>query len=406
MKYIIIVPDGVADYKISGLNNKTPLEHAYIPTVNDIAQKGEIGLVKTIPQNMPPGSDVANLSVMGYAPEKYHTGRSPLEAASIGIDLLETDVTFRCNLVTLSDEEDYAQKTMLDHSSDEITTAESKIIIEDIAKVLQTNSIYFYPGVSYRHVIVWKEGPDDFELTPPHDILGQKIATYLPKGNSKDIILDMMIKSNKILKDHPVNKKRIEMGLRPANSIWIWGEGKKPRLDLFYDKYKLKGSVISAVDLVKGIGICAGLKSVDIEGATGNIHTNFEGKAYAALKELENGQDFVYIHIEAPDECGHQGDVENKVRSMELIDEKIIKTIKEALDKRGEDYKMMILPDHPTPIAVRTHTAEPVPFVIYDSTKSSLNQEYAFCEIAAEKSGLYFDAGYKLTDYFLDKADK
>ncbi len=401
MKYIMIVPDGMADEKVEQLNNRTPLDCADIPTVNGLAMRGEIGLVKTIPDHMAPGSDIANLSVMGYDPQKYYTGRSSLEAVSIGIDLLETDITFRCNLVTLSDEEDYTKKTMLDHSAGEITTEEAKVLIQDLAKEMQTEEIRFYPGVSFRHVVVWHNGPDDFELTPPHDILERKIESYLPKGSSKDVILNMMIQSNRILKDHPINKSRIERGLRPANSIWIWGEGKKPILDSFYEKYKLKGSVISAVDLIKGIGICAGLRAIDVEGATGNIHTNFEGKTAAAIKELEKGQDFVYVHIEAPDECGHQGDYVNKVLSMELIDKKVVKPIVEKLDERGEAYKILILPDHPTPLSIRTHTADPVPFVIYDSTKEQMNLQHRFSEKAAQKSGVYFDAGYKLTDYFL-----
>ncbi|HHY90267.1 MAG TPA: cofactor-independent phosphoglycerate mutase [Clostridiales bacterium] len=401
MKYIMIVPDGMADDKVPQLNNRTPLDCADMPTVKELAMRGEIGLVKTIPDHMPPGSDVANLSVMGYDPEKYYTGRSSLEAVSIGIDLSEVDITFRCNLVTLSGEEDYAQKTMLHHSADEITTEEAKVLIHDLAKELQTEEIQFYPGVGFRHVVVWNNGPDDFELTPPHDILGRKIEEYLPKGPSKDVILNMMIQSNRILKDHPINQSRIERGLKPANSIWIWGLGKKPILDSFYEKYKLKGSVISAVDLIKGIGICAGMKSIDVEGATGNIHTNFEGKTAAALKELENGQDFVYVHIEAPDECGHQGDYINKVRSMEWIDSRVVKPIVEKLDAWGEPYKILILPDHPTPLSIRTHTADPVPFVLYDSTKEQMHPQYRFTEKAAQKSGIYFDAGYKLTDYFL-----
>jgi len=401
MKYIMIVPDGMADDKVPQLNNRTPLDCADMPTVKELAMRGEIGLVKTIPDHMPPGSDVANLSVMGYDPEKYYTGRSSLEAVSIGIDLSEADITFRCNLVTLSGEEDYAQKTMLHHSADEITTEEAKVLIHDLAKELQTEEIQFYPGVGFRHVVVWNNGPDDFELTPPHDILGRKIEEYLPKGPSKDVILNMMIQSNRILKDHPINQSRIERGLKPANSIWIWGLGKKPILDSFYEKYKLKGSVISAVDLIKGIGICAGMKSIDVEGATGNIHTNFEGKTAAALKELENGQDFVYVHIEAPDECGHQGDYINKVRSMEWIDSRVVKPIVEKLDAWGEPYKILILPDHPTPLSIRTHTADPVPFVLYDSTKEQMHPQYRFTEKAAQKSGIYFDAGYKLTDYFL-----
>ena len=403
MKYIIILMDGAADYRIAELGNMTPFQYANTPAIDYLAARGEMGMVKTIPCGMSPGSDAANLSVMGYDPEKYHTGRSPLEAVSIGINLLETDITFRCNLVTLSEEEKYSERTMIDYSAGEISTEEARVLIKDVARELQTKDLKFYPGISYRHVIVWGNGPDEFILTPPHDILEKKIDKFLPGGPSKDIILDMMVKSVQILKDHPINKKRQEKGLRPANSIWIWGEGKKPRLDSFYDKYKIKGSVISAVDLVKGIGILAGLRSVEVENATGNIHTNFTGKAEAAIKEIQNGQDFVYLHIEAPDECSHQADIGNKVKAIEIIDKKVIKIIKEALDKEVFDYKIMILPDHYTPISLRTHTDEPVPFLIYTSNNIKYNPSQKYCESTAEKTGLYFDMGYKLTDYFFSK---
>jgi len=403
MKYVVILMDGAADYRIAALDNKTPLQYANTPVINYLARHGKVGMVKTIPDGIAPGSDVANLSVMGYDPKRYYTGRSSLEAVSMGINLSESDVTFRCNLVTLSGEDAYTDKVMIDYSAGEISAEEAKILINDIKKELQTKEINFFPGISYRHVIVWKNGPYEFILTPPHDILDKKITKYLPKGLRKDTILDMMIKSSRLLKNHPVNKKRIQRGLNPANSIWIWGEGKKPRLDLFYKKYKLEGSIISAVDLIKGIGICAGLKSVDVKNATGNINTNFRGKADAAVAELKNGQDFVYIHIEAPDECSHQGDIEKKVRSIEIIDEKVIRTVKEALDKQGEDYRILILPDHRTPIKLRTHTSEPVPFLIYDSTNITDNPSSSYDEIFAEKTGLYFDEGYKLIDYFISQ---
>jgi len=401
MKYVVILMDGAADYRIEALDNKTPLQYASVPVINYLARHGKVGMVKTIPDGIAPGSDVANLSVMGYDPKRYYTGRSSLEAVSMGINLSESDVTFRCNLVTLSGEDAYTDKVMIDYSAGEISTEEAKILINDIKKELQTKEINFFPGISYRHVIVWKNGPYEFILTPPHDILDKKITKYLPEGPCKDTILDMMIKSSRLLKNHPVNKKRMQSGLNPANSIWIWGEGKKPKLDLFYKKYKLNGSIISAVDLIKGIGICAGLKSVDVENATGNINTNFRGKADAAVRELKNGQDFVYIHIEAPDECSHQGAIEKKVKSIEIIDEKVIGTVKEALDKQGEDYRMLILPDHRTPIKLRTHTSEPVPFLIYDSTNITDNPSSSYDEIFAEKAGLYFDEGYKLIDYFI-----
>jgi len=346
MKYIVILIDGAADYKIKKLGKKTPLQYANIPTINYLARHGEMGMVKTIPDGMAPGSDTANLSIMGYDPKKYYTGRSPLEAMSMGINLSQADITFRCNLVTLSDGQPYDNKIMIDYSAGEISTEEAREIIEYISKYLQTEAIKFFPGISYRHIIVWEDGPNDFSLTPPHDILDKKITDYLPEGPHKGALLQMMVRSSELLKNHPINQKRRQQGLRPANSIWIWGEGRKPKLDLFYEKYKLNGSVISAVDLIKGIGICAGLKSVDVENATGNIHTNFSGKAEAAIRELKSGKDFVYIHIEAPDECSHQGNVKDKIKSIEIIDEKIVRLIKETLDRQREDYKILILPDH------------------------------------------------------------
>jgi 2,3-bisphosphoglycerate-independent phosphoglycerate mutase len=401
MKYIVILIDGAADYRIKELNDTTPLQYAKKPVMDFLAKHGIVGMVKTIPDGMSPGSDTANLSVLGYDPRKYYTGRSSLEAVSMGINLTDEDITFRCNLVTLSDEESYSEKKMIDYSSGEITTQESKILIEDIDKTLGMADIKFYPGVSYRHVIVWKLGSDEFKLTPPHDISGKKIGSYLPEGKYKNIIFDLMVRSTVILSNHPVNKKRIENNLRPANSIWIWGEGKKPRLDSFYEKYGLKGSVISAVDLVKGIGICAGLKSVNVEGATGNIHTNFTGKARAVIDELKSGQDFVYVHIEAPDECSHQGDIFNKVKAIEIIDEKVIKVIKDSMDDIKDDYKVLILPDHPTPISKMTHTAEPVPFLIYQSNTKVYNDLQTFDEFCAQNTGLFIDEGYKLLNYFL-----
>lgn len=401
MKYVVVLTDGMADYPVEQLNNKTPLQYANIPTIDFLAKHGEIGKVKTVPNGMPPGSDTANLSVMGYDPHKYYTGRSPLEAVSMGVELCETDITFRCNLVTLSDEENYSEKTMIDYSSDEISSEEAEEIIESVNKYLQTDFIKFYPGIFYRNLMLWDNGPYPFTLTPPHDITGKGIGDYLPQGEQSNIILEMMQKSYDILKDHPVNKKRIARGLNPANSIWIWGEGKKPILSSFYDKYDLKGSVISAVDLIKGIGIAAGLRSIDVEGTTGNIDTNFLGKAEAAIDELKNGQDFVYIHVEAPDECGHRYEIENKVKAIEMIDEQIVKVVKTALDEMNEDYKIMILPDHPTPLSLRTHTNEPVPFLIYDSNILRENPLQVYDEFSVEKTGIVVTEGYKLMDYFL-----
>jgi len=403
MKYIIIVIDGMADYRISKLGRKTPLQFAKTPTLDSIARDSEMGTARTVPEGMAPGSDVANLSVLGYDPQKYHTGRAPLEAASMGINLLDEDVAFRCNLVTLSKEYNYTDRIMIDYSAGEIPTDKARILIRDIKNKLQTEYIRFYPGVSYRHIIVWKNGPDRNILTPPHDITGKKIAEFLPKGPGENVILGMIVKSMALLEDHIVNIKRVKEGKRPANAIWIWGEGKRPDLDSFYGKYKLRGSIISAVDLIKGIGVLAGLEPVTVEGATGTIDTNFSGKADAAINQLIAGKDFVFIHLEAADECSHQGDVENKVRAIEIIDRKVIKVIKREMDKEELDYKMMILPDHYTPIRKKTHSSEPVPFLIYDSTRLVNGKNKKFDEFRAMKTGLHFEEGYKLIDYFFGK---
>jgi 2,3-bisphosphoglycerate-independent phosphoglycerate mutase len=405
-KYIVVLIDGASDYPLEELGNKTPLQVANKPVIDELARHGIVGMVRTIPEGVLPGSDSANLSILGYDPRIYSTGRSSLEAVSIGLELSENDVTFRCNLVTLSDESNYPEKIMLDYSAGEITTEEAKLLINDVAKVLQTEKIKFYPGVSYRHIIVWRDGigeiDDTLVLIPPHDISGRRIADYLPKGKKSNVFLDFMLKSGMILKDHPVNTARIKGGKNPANSIWVWAKATKPALDSFYEKYGINGSVISAVDLVKGIGICAGLKPVGVKGATGNINTDFEGKARAALKELNSGEDFVYIHIEAPDECGHQGDFKEKVRAIELIDDKVIRVLKDQLDIKKIDYRMMILPDHPTPIIKKTHTSEPVPFLIYDSKDSgTASSSNIYDEFYPKTNGMFVPEGCKLMGNFL-----
>jgi 2,3-bisphosphoglycerate-independent phosphoglycerate mutase len=400
MKYVVILGDGMADYPIPQLGDKTPLQCANKPNIDFLAKYGELGMVKTIPNGIPPGSDAANLSVMGFNPKEYYTGRSPLEAVSMGIELAECDVAFRCNLVTLSDEREYANKTMIDYSSDEISSEEAKELIVEVNRRFRTDDICFYSGISYRHCMVWKNGPLCLGLIPPHDILEKNIASYLPQGEYGKMMLRMMQESFEFLKDHPVNKTRIEMGLRPANSIWLWGEGRKPSIPGFSEKYGIKGSVISAVDLVKGIGICAGLKPVDVEGATGNINTNFAGKAKAALKELDSGADFVYVHVEAPDECGHRYEVENKVRAIELIDRHIVEPIMQGL-KKYDDYRILILPDHPTPLSLRTHTGEPVPFLIYRKNREKISGAQGYDELQAENTGLFVEEGHTLMDYFI-----
>ncbi len=404
MKYIVILGDGMADYPVDHFGGKTILEVADKPTIDYMSKHGELGMVKTVQDGMKPGSDVANLSVMGYDTKKCYSGRSPLEAASIGVEMKDDDVTFRTNLVTLSDEENYEDKTMLDYSSGEITTAEAAELMKAVAAELNTDKIKFYPGISYRHLCVWSGGSTNVDLTPPHDISDRKIGDYLPKGDGAEKFLEMMKKSVEILKEHPVNKARVAAGKNPATSIWPWGEGTKPQLDNFEDKFGLKGSVISAVDLIKGIAKCAGMNSIDVEGATGNCETNWDGKARAALDALLSGSDFVYIHMEAPDEMGHQGLPEKKKYAVETIDKKVVKFLKDELEKRGIDYRMMILPDHPTPIKLKTHVSDPVPYIIYDSTnETDDNASLSYTENDAKKTGVYIEKGYTLMNRFLDK---
>jgi 2,3-bisphosphoglycerate-independent phosphoglycerate mutase len=402
MKYVVVLGDGMADYRVPQLGNRTPLQSAVKPNIDFLAANGETGMVRTIPKGIPPGSDAANLSVMGYDPHKYYTGRSPLEAVSMGVELSPTDLAFRCNLVTLKIDGDYENAVMEDYSSDEISTAESTELIKEINKQLSNDEISFYPGISYRHCMVWHTGTGTRKLTPPHDISGKVIAPYLPEGDESDLFLQLQKKSYEILRDHPVNRSRISRGLRPANSIWLWGEGRKPSIPKFYDKYGLRGSVVSAVDLIKGIGICAGLDTVDVEGATGNINTNFRGKAEAALRELANGKDFVYVHIEAPDECGHRFETENKVKSIEYIDKLIVGTLLEGLASY-DDYSIMVLPDHPTPLSLRTHTPEPVPYIIYRRSCHKPSGIEGYDEFQAQSTGLFIEEGYRLMDRFLRK---
>lgn len=403
MKYAVILMDGMADEAIESLGGMTPLAYAKTPMISQLAKTSEIGNVQTIPEGCAKGSDTANLCVLGYNPQEYYFGRSPLEALSMGVNLKETDVTFRTNVVTLSEEEDYENKRILDHSADEITTQESQQLINSIETELGDEIKKFYPGISYRHLLVWDHGSCEVKLTPPHDILEKCIKDYKPQGDHSEEIWELMKKSYDILKDHPVNQSRKERGLRPANSIWIWGEGTKPNLPLFEEKYQLHGAVISAVDLIKGIGIGAGMTSIDVEGATGNVHTNYEGKAQAAIDWLINKeQDFVYVHLEGPDECGHRNELENKIKSIELIDEKIIKPIYEALKDKGEDFRLLILPDHPTPLRLRTHTGDPVPYMLFDSRKVNEeddNKEYT--ESYAVNNGDLIKEGYTLMDHFL-----
>ncbi|HXK83774.1 MAG TPA: cofactor-independent phosphoglycerate mutase [Clostridiales bacterium] len=400
MKYVVVLYDGMADMPVAELGGKTPMEAANKPLFDSLGKKGEAGLVKTIPDGMNPGSDVANLSVLGYDPRQSYTGRSPLEAVSIGVNLSDTDVTLRCNLITLSDEENYEDKTMIDYSGGDISTAEAKLLIDAIQEHFGSDIYEYYSGVAYRHCLVWHGGTVDLgRMTPPHDISDRVIGPYLSKSENAADLIRMMKESYNILKDHPVNKKRIAEGKRPANSIWLWGEGTKPNLPLFKDLYGLDGSIISAVDLLKGIGGLAGMSTPTVEGATGYLDTNFEGKAQTAVDELKNGKDFVYIHIEATDECGHRSEIHNKVKAIEEIDRRVLPIVLEGL-KEFDDYKIMILPDHPTPLATGTHSTDPVPFMIYHKNNEKQGVD-TVTEKTAAATGLYFGSGAELMKHFL-----
>lgn len=366
MKHIVLLCDGMADRAVPGLGGLTPMQASRKPVMDGLFADSSFGLARTVPQGMSPGSDVANLSAFGYDPTVCYTGRSPLEAVSMGLVLRDDDTALRCNFVTLSAEADYAACTMTDYSAGEIGTDEAGELMTAVAAELNRPGLSFHPGISYRHCLLWNRGPLDIRLTPPHDISGRVVGDWLPKGPGAELALELMERSRAVLKDHPVNLRRIAEGKNPATSIWLWGQGTKPALDSFMNSYGKSGAVISAVDLIKGIGIAAGMDIIDVPGATGNIHTNFRGKGEAALKALRDGHDFVYIHVEAPDECGHQGLVQEKVLSIEKIDAEVLTPLLDGLDGR-EDYRILILPDHPTPLDIRTHTTDPVPWLIYDS---------------------------------------
>ncbi len=400
MKYIVVLGDGMADQPLEELGGKTPLEYADTPGMDNLARWGEMGMVKNVPRGMAPGSDTANLSVLGYDPKIYYSGRSPLEALNIGVDMQEGDVAIRANLVTLTQEENYEDKRILDHSADEITTEEAKILLEAVKKELENEIFQFYTGTSYRHCLIWKEGMT-VPLTPPHDIRGKEIGEYLP---DEPALLEMQKKSYEILKDHPVNRARMEKGLNPGNSLWFWGAGTKPSLDPFEEKFHKKGAMISAVDLLKGIAVGTSMKNIYVEGANGGLDTNYEGKADAALKALlEDGCDFVYVHVEAPDEMGHQGSIEKKIKAIEYLDQRVVARIKEGMDASGEDYRMLVLPDHPTPICVKTHTCDPVPYVLYDSRNREEKEGVCYSEAEAGKTGKLLEKGHELIRYLLEE---
>ena len=397
MKYVVVLADGMADLPIPELGGKTPLEYAETPCMDALACGGSMGMVKTVPSSMKPGSDVANLAVMGYNPLTCYSGRSPLEALSVGVVMKDSDVIFRCNIVTLTEEESYENKIILDHSSGEISTEDADILMDAIREAFENDEFKFYTGTSYRHITVWDRG-EVLDMEPPHDHLGQTIGQYLPQ-NPK--FREMMEKSFDVLKNHPLNIKRAAEGRNKANSLWFWGAGTKPSVQNFKEKTGLNGTMISAVDLLKGIAVGAGMQVVQVEGATGSLDTNYIGKAQAAVDALlKDKQDFVYIHIEAPDEMGHQGNLHHKVQSIEEIDKNVIAVVKKALDEANEPYRILVLPDHPTPICMRTHTSDPVPYVLYDSTKVG-EKNTAFSEKNAEASGVYWDEGYRLMDLLI-----
>ena len=399
MKYVIVLSDGMAGRPLDELGGKTTLEAANTPVIDRLAEKAEIGMAAMVPEGMAPGSDTANLSVMGYDPKIYYTGRSPLEALSIGVYMESTDVSFRCNIVTLSENEgNYEDRIVIDHSSGEISTEEAAVLVEALKEGLKREGYEFYVGTSYRHLLIWKNGKT-VELTPPHDILTKRIGDYLPKD---DVLREMMEKSFDILNHHPINEERRKKGLNPANSAWFWGAGTRPALTSFEEKTGKKGVMISAVDLLKGIAVGAGMDRILVEGANGGLHTNYVGKADAALDALVNqGYDFAYVHVEAPDEMGHQGIIQDKISAIEQVDEKVVGRIVDGLDKSGEEYRIMVLPDHPTPICVRTHTGEAIPYLIYDSRKS-LKGVHTYNEAKANESEWKWPEGYRLIDHLLE----
>lgn len=388
--------DGMADEPIEKLGNKTPLEVAKKPTMDYLAKHGINGMVDTVPEGMVPESDTANLAVMGYDPRVYSKGRSPLEAASIGIKMQDDETAIRANIVALGGEGDYEDLVMLDHSSDEIPTEQARILIDAIQERFGNEFLKFYCGISYRHCLIWKNCPEFNDFSRPHDIIGKTIRDYLPKSESSRPMLELMKASYDLLNNHPLNIERAKNGLKKANSLWFWSPGKKPSLPSFKEQTDLNGSVVCAVDLIKGIGFCAGMNVPEIEGATGTLDTNYIGKRDAAIKELENGADLVYIHVEAPDECGHQGKVDDKIESIELIDRDILSGVVDYLKSKNEPFRILLLPDHPTPIRARTHTRAPVPFVMYDSQNEVNADVMTYCENEAKKSGLYLDKGEKL----------
>ena len=404
MKYLVLIPDGMADTPISELGDLTPMQKANKPCMDMLASKSLVGTVSNVPEGMVPESDTANMAILSFDPKVYSKGRSPLEAVSMGIEMMPDETAYRCNVVTLTEEQDnYEDRVIIDHSADEISTEEADLLIKTLEEKFGHEMRKFYTGVSYRHCLIWKNSDDKYNFMRPHDILGKRIGEYLPRvedGGAE--FLELMKKSYDVLKDHPVNVARKARGLKPANSAWLWSPGKKPQLPSFKEKWGLDAAVISAVDLIKGIGLCAEMKSIDVEGATGNVHTNYKGKADATIEAFKNGCELVYVHVEGPDECGHRAETENKVKSIELIDSKILAPVYEYLKECGEPFKIMVLPDHPTPICKRTHTIDPVPFFIYSSDSDKQGCE-TFDEQTAKDMGYYVPNGYTLMNILTEK---
>lgn len=400
MKYVVIVGDGMADIPVHELGDKTPLQKARTPNMDRLAREGQPGKVRTVPEGMQPGSDIANLSILGYNPREYYSGRAPLEAASIGIELDADDLAYRCNLVTLKFNMQKTRAIMEDYSSGHITTEEARELINDINSGLGTEKIRFYPGTSYRHLMVWSGGNSEIECVPPHDILGKDIMDYLPVGADEHVIREIMQKSVGILERHPINLERVKEGKNPGNSVWLWGQGRKPKLPTFYEKYSMNGALVSAVDLTKGLGIYAGFEILQVPGITGWLDTNYKGKADATIDALKR-VDFVYLHVESPDEAGHSGNCQHKVKAIEDFDELVVGNVMNDMKGFGE-YRILLLPDHPTPVSLRTHTAEPVPFVLFDSRVKRENKGVAYDESITERNDIMvFEEGYRLMDYFI-----
>ncbi len=395
MKYVVVLCDGMADEPIEQLGGQTPLAYAKTPNMDALAPASEVGMVHTIPEGMSPGSDTANLSVLGYDPKRYYSGRSPLEALSIGVDMEDADIAIRCNIVTISDDDvPFEKKTIIDHSSSEISTEDAAVLLNAVREAVETEEYKFYVGTSYRHCLIWKGGSVQ-KLVPPHDVLESVIEPHLPDN---EVFLSMMKKSYEILKDHPINVARKAAGLNPANCVWFWGAGTKPMLSDFTEKTGKTGAMISAVDLLKGIAIGAGMNVIEVEGANGGLHTNYTGKMEAAYKAItEDGNDFVYIHIEAPDEMGHQGSYERKVKAIENIDEMIVGPLVKKLEAAGETFRMLILPDHPTPVRLRTHTSDSIPYLLYDSNDKK-GDGVLYCEENAAKTGHFEAQGHKIIE--------